>query len=100
MRNMPVSATQDLSRDSINPSSAFHLASVSKTFTGMAVLKLQEQGRLRITDEVSKYLPGFPLAGVTIKSLLNHRSGIPNYVPLHGKTRLGQTKTHDQPGRA
>ncbi len=76
-----------LSRDSINPSSAFHIASVSKTFTSMAVLKLQEQGRLRITDEVSKYLPGFPLAGVTIKSLLNHRSGIPNYV--HYMERLG-----------
>lgn len=66
-------------RDSINPSTPFHLASVSKTFTGMATLKLWEEGRLNIDDPVSKYLPGFPLEGVTIRLLLNHRSGIPKY---------------------
>jgi CubicO group peptidase (beta-lactamase class C family) len=74
-------------RDSISPATPFHLASVSKTFTAMAVMKLQEQGRLNINDQVSKYLAGFPLEGVTIKTLLNHRSGIPNYV--HYMERLG-----------
>jgi CubicO group peptidase (beta-lactamase class C family) len=76
-----------LTRDSISPTTPFHLASVSKTFTAMAVLKLQEEGKLNINDEVSKYLAGFPLKGVTIKTLLNHRSGIPNYV--HYMERLG-----------
>jgi CubicO group peptidase (beta-lactamase class C family) len=76
-----------LTRDSISPTTPFHLASVSKTFTAMAVLKLQEEGKLNINDEVSKYLTGFPLKGVTIKTLLNHRSGIPNYV--HYMERLG-----------
>lgn len=76
-----------LVRDSISPATPFHLASVSKTFTAMAVLKLQEEGKLNIHDEVSKYLEGFPLRGVTIKTLLNHRSGIPNYV--HYMERLG-----------
>jgi CubicO group peptidase (beta-lactamase class C family) len=66
-------------RDSITPSTPFHLASVSKTFTGMATLKLWEEGKLNIDDPVSKYLPGFPLQGVTIRLLLNHRSGIPKY---------------------
>jgi CubicO group peptidase (beta-lactamase class C family) len=66
-------------KDSITPSTPFHLASVSKTFTGMATLKLLEQGKLNIDDPVSKYLPGFPLEGVTVKLLLNHRSGIPKY---------------------
>lgn len=66
-------------KDSITPYTPFHLASVSKTFTGMATLKLWEQGKLNIDDPVSKYLPGFPLEGVTIKLLLNHRSGIPKY---------------------
>src|SRR5687767_11353606 len=66
-------------RDSITPNTPFHLASVSKTFTGMATLKLWEQGKLNIEDPVSKYLPGFPLEGVTIRLLLNHRSGIPKY---------------------
>lgn len=74
-------------RDSISPSTPFHLASVSKTFTAMSIMKLQEQGKLNISDPVSKYLDGFPLDGVTIKTLLNHRSGIPNYV--HYMERLG-----------
>lgn len=65
--------------DSITANTPFHLASVSKTFTGMAVLKLWDEGRLNIDDPVSNYLPGFPCAGVTIKMLLNHRSGIPKY---------------------
>jgi CubicO group peptidase (beta-lactamase class C family) len=66
--------------DSINAYTPFHLASVSKTFTGMAVLKLWEDGKLDINNEVSAYLPGFNYPGVTVKTLLNHRSGLPNYV--------------------
>ncbi len=62
-----------------NAETPVHIASVSKTFTAMAVLKLMEQGKLSIEDSVSKYLPGFNYPGVTIKTLLNHRSGIPNY---------------------
>ena len=76
-----------ISRDSVFPSTPFHLASVSKTFTAMAILKLQEEGKLNIHDSVSKYLQGFPLTGVTLKTLLNHRSGIPNYV--HYMENLG-----------
>lgn len=74
-------------KDSITPSTSFHLASVSKTFTAMATLKLWEDGKLQIDSSVSAYLPGFPLQGVTVRTLLNHRSGIPNYV--HYMERLG-----------
>ena len=77
-------------KDSITSSTSFHLASVSKTFTAMAALKLAEQGKLNIEDSVSKFLPGFPCTGVTIKTLLNHRSGLPNYV--HYMERLGWDK--------
>jgi CubicO group peptidase (beta-lactamase class C family) len=66
--------------DTITANTPFHIASVSKTFTAMATLKLWEQGKLNIDDEVSKYLPGFNYPGVTIRSLLNHRSGLPNYI--------------------
>ena len=66
-------------KDSITPATPFHLASVSKTFTGMAPLKLWDEGKLNIDDPVAKYLPGFPLPAVTVKMLLNHRSGIPKY---------------------
>ncbi|MCO5237878.1 MAG: beta-lactamase family protein [Chitinophagaceae bacterium] len=67
-------------KEPLNPASALHLASVSKTFTAMAVLKLWEEGKLDLNEEVSAYLSGFPYPGVTIKTLLNHRSGLPNYV--------------------
>lgn len=72
----------DGSKDSIDRNTAFHVASVSKTFTAMAILKLWEEGRLDIHQEVSAYLPGFNYPGVTVKTLLNHRSGLPNYVDV------------------
>ncbi len=78
------------SKDSLCQTSALHLASVSKTFTGMAVLKLWEEGRLNIEEEASVYLPGFNYPGVTVKTLLNHRSGLPNYTHVmeqHGWQR-------------
>ena len=79
-----------LRKDSITPSTSFHLASISKTITGMAILKLAEDGKLNIEDTVSKYLTGFPCPGITIKTLLNHRSGLPNYV--HYMEKLGWDK--------
>lgn len=45
----------------------------------MAVLRLWQDGLLQIDDEFSKYFPAFNYPGVTIRSLLNHRSGLPNY---------------------
>lgn len=67
-------------KDSLTKHSAFHLASISKTFTAMATLKLAEMGKLSLDDDVKKYFPAFPYNGVTIKMLLSHRSGLPNYV--------------------
>lgn len=67
-------------KDSLTPHSAFHLASVSKTFTGMAVLKLAELGKLKLSDDLKKYFPGFPYDNVTVKLLLSHRSALPNYI--------------------
>jgi CubicO group peptidase (beta-lactamase class C family) len=67
-------------KDSLGVGDAFHLASVSKTFTAMAVLKLWEEGRLNIQDTLGKYFPNFPYRDITIKMLLSHRSGLPNYV--------------------
>lgn len=62
----------------------FHLASVSKQFTAMAIMKLQEEGKLSYDDSVQKYITEFPYAGVTIRHLLNHTSGLPritDYIP-------------------
>lgn len=74
-------------KDSIQKNSPFHLASVSKTLTATGILKLCQEGKLKIEDPVANYLAGFPLPDITIKTLLNHRSGLPNYV--HYMERLG-----------
>jgi CubicO group peptidase (beta-lactamase class C family) len=62
--------------------SVFQLASVSKTITGVAVLQLIEQEFLGLDDYVSLYFPAFPYRNVTIKHLLCHMSGIPDYIKL------------------
>ncbi|MFT3980682.1 MAG: serine hydrolase domain-containing protein [Ferruginibacter sp.] len=68
------------SKDSVNENTAFHIASVSKTITATCVLKLWQDSLLNIDDQFSKYFPEFNYPGVTIRSMLNHRSGLPNYV--------------------
>lgn len=69
-----------LKKDSLNEHSAFHIASISKTFTAMATLKLMEQGKLKLDNDISTYFPLFPYNGITIKMLLSHRSSLPNYI--------------------
>lgn len=68
------------SKDTIDTSTAFHIASVSKTFTGMAVMKLWEENKINLDDSLQVFFPEFPYSGITVKMLLNHRSGLPNYV--------------------
>lgn len=67
-------------KDSITAETPFQIASTGKTMTAAAVLKLWEDGKLSLDDNVVKYFPGFPYPGVTVKTLLNHRSGLPNYL--------------------
>jgi CubicO group peptidase (beta-lactamase class C family) len=69
-----------LKGDSINSSTSFHLASVSKTITAMAVLKLFEDKSISIDQPVASFLNGFPFPKITVRNLLSHRSGLPNYV--------------------
>jgi CubicO group peptidase (beta-lactamase class C family) len=63
----------------LKPTTSFELASVSKQFTAIAILKLYEQGKLNLGDSVGKYISNFPYKGVLLLDLLNHRSGLPNY---------------------
>lgn len=67
-------------KDSLCPSSAFQLASISKTFTGTAVLLLVQDKKLKLTDSIQKFIPSFPYHGITVENLLSHRSGLPNYL--------------------
>ena len=75
------------SQVAIQANTPMHIASVSKTFTAMAILKMHEQGLLNINDSVGKYLTSFNYDKVTIKTLLTHRSGLPNY--LHFLKEVG-----------
>ena len=59
---------------------AFQLGSVSKQFTAIAILILQQEGKLDVSDSVQKYFPEFPYKNVTIHTLLTHLSGLPNYI--------------------
>lgn len=58
----------------------FEMASVTKQFTAMAVMQLQEQGKLKYSDSIRKYFPALPYQGVTIMDLLHHTSGIPDFL--------------------
>lgn len=69
-----------LHRDSLTINSEFELASITKTFTGVAIMQLVEAGKLNLNDNVKKFFPNFPYEGITIKLLLSHRSGMMNYV--------------------
>ena len=73
----------DLARTkSLTLQSSFRLASVSKQFTAMAMMILKEQGKIQFDDPVQKYLNNFPYSDVTIRHLLTHTSGLPDYESL------------------
>lgn len=69
--------------EEITANSSFRLGSVSKQFTAAGVMLLKEKGSLSYDDLVSVYLENFPYEGVTIRSLLNQSSGVPDrYIQL------------------
>jgi CubicO group peptidase (beta-lactamase class C family) len=73
----------DLStRAPITPRTRFELASLTKQVTGMAVMLLANQHRLAYRDRLARYLPAFSAryGGVTVRDLLGHTSGIPDYI--------------------
>jgi len=67
-------------KELIKPDTKFRIGSITKQFTAAAILKLQEEGRISVTDKLSKFLPDFPRANeITIHQLLTHTSGIHSY---------------------
>lgn len=67
-------------KEPLTDSTAFHLASSSKPFTAVAILRMVQENKLSLNDSLGKFFPGFPYTGITVQMLLNHRSGLPNYV--------------------
>ena len=70
----------------LSPSSAFYIASTSKQFTAASILLLAADGKLSLDDDVRKYIPELPDYGtpITIRNLVNHTSGIRDYLGLLG----------------
>ena len=66
------------------PATNFRMASVSKQFTAFAVMLLVDRGKIDLDDTLDKYFPGFPEWGrkITVRHLLTHTSGLPDYENL------------------
>lgn len=70
----------------LNENSIFEIASISKQFTAMSIMILNEQGKLNLDDDISKFIPELSFYnGITIRHLLNHTSGLPDYMELFEK---------------
>jgi CubicO group peptidase (beta-lactamase class C family) len=71
----------DLARHTpATPQTRYHIASITKMFTAVAVMQLVEQGRIALDAPVATYLPSAPHAReITIRQLLQHTSGLWNY---------------------
>ena len=70
---------QDNQQVPINDTVALHVASISKSITAMATMKLVEAGQLKLDDPLTKFFPKFPYPEVTVFTLLSQRSGLPKY---------------------
>ncbi len=78
-------------REPLNDSSSFYLASVSKQFTAMAIMILKEQNKLSYNDTLTKYFPEFPAYAnkITIRHLLTHTSGLADYLSMDNLYKPG-----------
>ena len=67
-------------KDSLTDSTALHIASTGKTLTAMAILRLVQENKLSLNDSIQRFFPQLSYEGITVKMLLSHRSGLPNYI--------------------
>ena len=79
------------SRRPIDPATGFRLASVTKPLTATAVMLLVKDGKLRYEDALTDVFPSFPAygRGITIRHLLTHTSGLPDYEELMSAAEKG-----------
>lgn len=69
----------DRLQEPMDTTSIFELASVSKQFTSMVIMMLKAEGKLNYDDPIDQYVPGLPYPDITIRHLLTHTSGLPDY---------------------
>lgn len=83
----------------VTDQTVFHIASISKNIAAGVLLQFADQHKLNLDDEITRYIPNAPVDGrhVTIRQLLSHTSGIPNYTSLPGEAANEQLDlSHEQ----
>jgi D-alanyl-D-alanine carboxypeptidase len=68
----------------VSTTASFRIASITKVFVAVVILQLVEEGRLGLDDPVARYLPDAATGRVTLRELLNHTSGLPDYSQAAG----------------
>lgn len=86
----------------ITTDSSFYLASISKQFTAMAAMLLADQGGLCFDDRLPVYFPGLPSwsAEISLRYLLHHTAGLPDYFQLFSSSATVSEWTRDMTGIA
>jgi CubicO group peptidase (beta-lactamase class C family) len=81
------------------PTTKYRIGSITKQFTAASILLLEERGKLKLEDPIKKFFSGAPAAwdGVTLRHLLTHTSGIPNFTsfPEYQKVKMTNTSRPD-----
>ncbi|MEO8110704.1 MAG: serine hydrolase [Ginsengibacter sp.] len=67
-------------KEKIDENTLFNLCSITKQFTAMGIMMLKEEGKLSYENKLEKYFPELPYKGITLRHLLNHTSGLPDYI--------------------
>lgn len=75
----------------LEPNNVFQIGSMTKQFTAIAILMLEQDGKLNTTDYISKYIPDYPNGNkISIHNLLTHTSGIKDFTKTKGLSEIAQ----------
>lgn len=76
----------------MKPENIFEIGSMTKQFTATAILMLIERGELSLDDEITEFIPDYPVKGnkITVHHLLNHTSGIRSYTNMKSFMELAR----------
>lgn len=75
----------------LNTNSVFQIGSMTKQFTAITILMLEEQGKIKVSDPISKYIPSYPNGNhITIHQLLTHTSGIKDFTKMKSLSDIAQ----------
>ncbi|WP_255402245.1 serine hydrolase [Tenacibaculum sp. SG-28] len=78
----------------------FQIGSMTKQFTAVAILILEERGKLSLQDPISKFIPDYPNGNsIKIYQLLNHTSGIKNFTKMKSIFKIAQKNVTKRDGR-